>query len=242
MGTTTNQSPWTLQTPAMVKHRPWRFKPSPWDASPCRPSPPARDFNPQSSKQHSSSPSYPVQRTEGGSPPPSNPPEILAVLQAAAPKARSLVGLVSAAEGDSAIRLIEKGTRSREQLPVAYVPVRHLLLLIWGLIKANAVMVTLLFNRFFQWLAWKKRKAIKGKAEIDRCAEDGRASHGVSQGCRGSAQVLGRMQEGCLHQEVPSLLRKGLFKCFQAQRLPPRELKSSKHCTDAQQDGAASEG
>lgn len=226
----------------MVKHRPWCFKPSPWDASPCRPSPPARDFNPQSSKQHSSSPSYPVQRTEGGSPPPSNPPEILAVLQAAAPQARSLVRLVSAAEADSAIRLIEKGTRSREQLPVAYVPVRHLLLLIWGLIKANAVMVTLLFNRFFQWLAWKKRKAIKGKAEIDRCAEDGRASHGVSQGCCGSAQVLGRMQEGCLSQEVPSLLRKGLFKCFRAQRLPPRELKSSKHCTDTQQDSAASEG
>lgn len=120
-----------------------------------------------------------------------------------------LVGLVSAAEADSAIRLIEKGARSREQLPVAYVLVRHLLLLIWGLIKANAVMVTLLFNRFFQWLAWKKRKATEEKAEVDQCAEAGRASRGVSQGCLGSAQVLGRMQEGWQLQEGPSLLRKG---------------------------------
>lgn len=145
----------------------------------------------------------------GGSPPPSNPPEILGGLQAAAPEAHSLVGLVCAAEADSAITLIERGTRSREQLPVAYVLGRHLLLLLRALIKANAVMVTLLFNRFFQWLAWKKRKAIKEKAEIDRCAEPGRASHGVRQGCRGLARVLGSMQEGWLLQEVPSRLRKG---------------------------------
>lgn len=92
------------------------------------------------------------------------PPEILGVLQAAGPEAYLLVRLVSAAEADSAIRLIEKGAQSREQLPVAYVLVRHLLLLIWGLIKANAVMVTLLFNRFFQWLASKKKKSNKGES------------------------------------------------------------------------------
>lgn len=241
----TTPSPRTLRTPAMAKHRPWHFKPSSRDASPHQPAPPARDFNPWSSKQHPSSPSgfhYPLQRTKGGSPPPSNPPEILGVLQAAGPEAHSLVGLVSAAEADSAIRLIEKGARSREQLPVAYVLVRHLLLLIWGLIKANAVMVTLLFDRFFQWLASKKRKAIKEKAEIDRCAEPGRASHGVSQGCRGLAQALGRMQEGWLLQELPSLLRKGAVQTLRAQRLSPRELKASKHRTDTQRDGPASEG
>ena len=229
----------------MAKRRPWRFKPSPRDASPRQPAPPARDFNPQSSKQHPSSPSgfrYPLQRTKGGSPPPSKPPEVLGVLQAAAPEAHLLLRLVSAAEADSAVRLIEKGTRSREQLPVAYVLVRHLLLLIWGLIKANAVMVTLLFNRFFQRLVWKKRKAIKEKAQIDRCAEPGRASHGVSQGCRGLGQVLGRMQEGWLLQEVLSLLRKGAVQMLRAPRCSPRELKASRHCTGTQQDGLPSEG
>lgn len=73
----TTPSPRTLRTPAVAKHRPWHFKPSSWDTSPHQPAPPARDFNPWSSKQHPSSPSgfhYPLQRTKGGSPPPSNPP------------------------------------------------------------------------------------------------------------------------------------------------------------------------
>lgn len=51
----------------------------------------------------------------------------------------------------------------------------------------------------------EKKIAIKEKAETDRCAEPGRASHGVSQRCRGLAQVLGRM----LLPEGPSLLKKG---------------------------------
>lgn len=80
--------------------------------------------------------------------------------------------LVPAAQAGSAIRLIGKGTGSGEQLPVASVLVRHLLLLIWALIKANAVMVTLLLNRLFPCLLGRKkkikiRKAIKGETGID---------------------------------------------------------------------------
>lgn len=119
-------------------------------------SPPCGDFHPQLSVRIL----HPPQRTrEGSHHPLPNPPKTLRVLQAAAPKAPLLLRLVPAAEAGSAIRLIGKGTGSREQLLAASVLVRHLLLLIWGLIKANAVMVTLLLNRLF--LCWLGRE--KGK-------------------------------------------------------------------------------
>jgi len=77
---------------------------------------------------------------------------------------------------------------------------------------------------------------------MDRCAEPGRASHGASQGCRGLAQVLGRMQKGWLLPEVPSLLRKGAAQTLRAQQRSPREPKASKRCADTQQEGPAPEG
>lgn len=90
----------------------------------------------------------------------------------------------------------------------------------------------------FSGLLGIKEKAIKEKAEIDRCAEAGRASHGASQGCRGSAQVVGRMPEGWLLQEGSALTRKGAVQTLRAQRLSPRELEASEHGTDTQQEGS----
>lgn len=55
LGTTTNRSPQTLRTPAMVQHHPGCSKADPWNTSSHQPAPPARDFNPQSS-----SPVHPV--------------------------------------------------------------------------------------------------------------------------------------------------------------------------------------
>lgn len=49
-------------TPAMVQQHPWLLKPTPRDASSHQPAPPARDRNPQPSKQHPGSPRV----TKGG--------------------------------------------------------------------------------------------------------------------------------------------------------------------------------
>lgn len=137
--------PWALWTSSMAKHHPWCFKPTPWGTNPHNQLllPGILILSPASSIHSPSGIHYPLQRTEGDHYHLPTPPRYSEHSKGAALEAHFVGGLVSAAEADSAIRLIEKGTRSREQLPMAYVLVRHLLPLIWGLIKANAVMATL---------------------------------------------------------------------------------------------------